>query len=277
MKDRVVIVTGPTSGVGLEIAAQLAAAGATLILGCRDVQKGAATAEAIGRRTGAKRLSVLHVDTSSQSSIRDFAGRVKSTCARLDVLINNAGVYLPERQRSADGLELTLATNVLGYHLLTRELLDLLKASAPARIINVASTFAFGLDLDDLQFERRTYFGARAYAQSKACNRVLTWALSRRLAQSRVTANAMSPGLIVTGLYRDTSPLYRLMLRGIGTVYRRNAARGADTAAWLASSPEVATVNGRFFLDRQEIRCRFRDRAVEERLWAICAGLVGAG
>jgi NAD(P)-dependent dehydrogenase (short-subunit alcohol dehydrogenase family) len=277
MKDKLVVVTGPTSGVGTEIAMQLAAAGAAIVLACRDVRKGEATAEAIRRRTGAKKLSVMHVDASSQGSIRDFAGRVKRTCTRLDVLVNNAGVYLPRRQQSVDGIELTFATNVLGYHLLTRELLDLLKASAPARIINVASTFAFGVDLDDLQFERRRYIGARAYAQSKACNRLLTWTLGRRLAKSRVTANAMSPGLIITGLYRDTAHLYRLMLRGVGAVYRRTPAQGADTAAWLASSPDAADVSGRFFEERRETRCRFRDPAVEERLWATCERLVGAG
>jgi len=106
------------------------------------------------------------------------------------------------RRQSADGIELTLATNVLGYHLLTHELLEILKASAPARIVNVASTYAGNLDIDDLQFTRRPYNPVKAYQQSKACNRLLTWALARRLAGSGVTANAMAPGLVQTGLYR---------------------------------------------------------------------------
>ena len=166
---------------------------------------------------------------------------------------------------------------MLGYYLLTRELLDLLRASAPARIVNVASAFASDLDLADLQFERRAYEGRKAYAQSKACDRMLTWALARRLEGSGVTANAMAPGLVVqTGLYRDASPAVQLILRVVGVFKGRSVAQGADTATWLASSSEVEGVSGVFFERRHERPCQFRGMEAEEELWSICEGLTGS-
>ncbi len=275
MREKVALVTGPTSGIGKEIAAQLAAAGATVLLACRDLARGEAARADLAHRTGSKRLSVLRVDLSSQRSIRDLARELRAAHPRLDVLVNNAGVHLRRREVTEDGIERVLATNVLGYHLLTRELQGLLKASAPARIVNVASTFAGDLDLTDLQFERRRYDSTRAYRQSKACNRLLTWALARRLEGSGVTANAMAPGLVMTGLYRDTSAPVRLLLRVVGLLHGRSLAQGADTAVWLASSDEVSGQSGRFFELRKEARCQFRDEAVEERLWSACERLTG--
>jgi NAD(P)-dependent dehydrogenase (short-subunit alcohol dehydrogenase family) len=276
MTGKRVIITGATSGIGMEIAAQLAALGAGLVLACRDLERGERTSDQIARCTGTKSCVVMCIDTSSQQSIHEFAQQYCERYSRLDVLINNAGINQPQRQTSVDSVELTFATNVLGYYVLTRELLDLLRASAPARIVNVASTYASNLDLADLQFERRVYEGRKAYAQSKACDRMLTWAIARRLEGSGVTANAMAPGLVQTGLYRDTSPSLRLLLRLIGFFYGRSVAQGADTAVWLASSSEVQGVNGRFFEQRQEVPCEFRNVEAEEKLWSICEGLTGS-
>lgn len=276
MTGKRVIITGPTSGIGKEIGAQLAALGAELVLACRDLGRGERTAAEIARRTGAKNCVVMRIDTSSRQSIHEFARQYCERYSRLDVLINNAGIYRSQRQTSVDGVELTFATNVLGYYVLTRELLELLRPSAPARIVNVASTFASDLDLGDLQFEGRAYEGRKAYAQSKACDRMLTWALARRLEGTGVTANAMAPGLVQTGLYRDTSPALRLILRLMGFLHGRSVARGADTAVWLASSSEVEGVNGRFFEQRQEVPCEFRNVAAEEKLWSLCEGLAGS-
>jgi NAD(P)-dependent dehydrogenase (short-subunit alcohol dehydrogenase family) len=276
MAGKRVIITGPTSGFGKEIALQLAMMGAEIVLACRDIQRGRETAEEIARRTGSKNCVVMCIDTSNQKSIHEFAQQFRKAYSRLDVLINNAGINCTQRQMSADGIELTFATNVLGYFLLTRDLLDLLRASAPARIVNVASTFASDLDLTDLQFDHRVYVGQKAYAQSKACDRMLTWAFARRLEGSGVTANAMAPGLVVkTGLYRDTSFRIRLILRLLSIFFGRTVAQGSDTAIWLASSPEVEGVNGKFFDQRQEVSCKFRDGDVEEKLWSICEGLTG--
>jgi NAD(P)-dependent dehydrogenase (short-subunit alcohol dehydrogenase family) len=277
MKGRRVLITGPTSGVGKETAVQLAALGAEVILACRDLKLGRQTAAEIVRRTGPPKPAVMQVDTSSQASIRKFGREFRRKYRRLDVLINNAAGNrgtLP-RVESLDGIELTFATNVLGYYLLTQELLPLLKRSAPARIINVASAYASDLDLDDLQFVRRRFESFRAYAQSKACDRMLTWALARRLKGSRVTANAMTPGLITeTGLYRNAEPA--LVKRLTGYSGGRTSAQGADTAVWLASSPEVEGLSGRFFEEREELPCEFRNKRAEEKLWRLCGELVGS-
>jgi NAD(P)-dependent dehydrogenase (short-subunit alcohol dehydrogenase family) len=275
MKGKTAVITGPTSGIGKEIAVGLAAQGAELLLGCRDLEGGRRAADEIARRTGRDKCVVLSLDASSRQSIRDFAREVLQRRRRVDVLVNNAAVSLgpQERAKSADGVELTFATNVLGYFLLTRDLLGRLKGSSPARIVNVASSFASDLDLDDVQFERRPFEGMKAYAQSKACDRLLTWAFARRLEGTGVTANAMAPGLVPeTGLYRHTPPgiVARLRQRS-----GRTATEGADTAVWLASSAEVQGVSGKFFENRRQIPCSFRDETAEEKLWSICERLAG--
>jgi NAD(P)-dependent dehydrogenase (short-subunit alcohol dehydrogenase family) len=258
-------------GIGREIALELAALGADLVLGCRDVARGARVADDIRAATGARKLEVVAIDTSSQRSIRDCAARLRTSLPRLDVLVNNAGISGSERLVSVDGIELTFATNVLGYFLLTQELLPLLRASAPARIVNVASTFAGDVALDDLQFERRPYDGLRAYAQSKACNRLLTWALARRLAGSGVTATTYAPGFVAgTELSRGLSPELRA---AYAQRPGRTVQQGADTAVWLASSADVEGVSGRFYMDRRELPCELRDERTEEALWAICERL----
>jgi NAD(P)-dependent dehydrogenase (short-subunit alcohol dehydrogenase family) len=275
MKGKRVVITGPTSGVGKEIAMGLAALGAELILACRDIKKGNKAASEITRQTGSKKLTVMKLDTSSQKSIREIAREFRRRYRRLDVLINNAAGNrgtLP-KINSVDGIELTFATNVLGYFLLTYELLDVLKKSTPARVVNVASEYASDLDLDDLQFETRKFESFRAYAQSKACDRMLTWAFARWLDGSGVTANAMTPGLITeTGLYRNAEP--ELITRLTQYSGGRTSAQGADTAIWLASAPELEGVTSKFFVDRKEKKCEFRNIKNEERLWNICEELV---
>lgn len=267
-----VIVTGPTSGVGKEIATRLAASGAEVILGCRDLERGARAAKGIRVHATAAEPAVIQLDTSNQASIRTFAREYQRRYDRLDALINNAGTVRPERETSVDGVELTFATNVVGYYLMTQELLGTLQASAPARVVNVASSYASDLDLDDLQFDRRPYDGLAAYAQSKACDRMLTWAFARRLARSRVTVNAMAPGLMTkTDLYRDLSAHIRHQLAQQPS---RSIAVGADTAVWLASASELDGVTGRFYELRAEQPCEFQDASAEAKLWAVCEALV---
>jgi NAD(P)-dependent dehydrogenase (short-subunit alcohol dehydrogenase family) len=272
IENKRVVITGATSGIGKEVAIGLASLGAHLVLAGRDRSRGDEVAAAINAKTGAERAAVMEVDTSDQRSIRAFAGAYRDTYGPLDVLVNNAGVLLPTRKTSVDGIELTLATNVLGYYLVTTELLDGLRAGAPSRVVNVASTFAGDLDLDDLQFERRPYDGMAAYAQSKACDRMLTWAFARRVQGTAVTVNAMAPGLVLgTSLYRHLTPAAK---RGLEQYGSRSLAEGAETAVWLASSPELNGVTGRFFEQGTEIPCQFRDEEVEERLWQTCEQLV---
>jgi NAD(P)-dependent dehydrogenase (short-subunit alcohol dehydrogenase family) len=273
MQGKTAVITGPTSGIGKEIAIGLAGLGASLVLGCRDTAKGKAVAAEIERGMQGGSIEIVAVDVASRTSIAQFAKKILETHDRVDVLVNNAGVSRGAQPyaKSSDGIEMTLGTNVIGYYLIMLQLLSRLKESAPARIVNVASTFASDLDLDDLQFQRRTWDSMRAYAQSKACDRLLTWAMARRLEGSRVTANAMAPGLIVdTGLYRNTPPQVMEQLRKRGG---RTPAEGADTAVWLASSPDLEGISGKFFENRKEIPCSFRNRETEERLWSICKDL----
>ena len=181
MQGKRVIITGPTSGVGKETALGLAHLGAEVILACRDVKMGNQVKKEITRKTNSSRLEVMHIDTSSQESIREFALTFRHKYRQLDALINNAAInrgVLPKMD-SADGIELTFATNVLGYFLLTQELLETLKRSTPSRIVNVASAFARDLDLDNLEFKHRKFESFKAYSQSKACDRLLTWTMAR--------------------------------------------------------------------------------------------------
>jgi NAD(P)-dependent dehydrogenase (short-subunit alcohol dehydrogenase family) len=249
------LVTGANAGIGFEIAKGLARTGASVVLACRDRSKGEAALSTIAGQT-----ELLIVDLASQRSIRAAAREFAESHSTLDVLVNNAGVGLKSRQESPDGIELTFATNVLGYHLLTALLLDPLRRAEAARIVNVASTYAFGLDLEDVEFRRRPYEPVTAYTQTKQANRMLTWALARRLEGTSVTANAMAPGAV------DTALLHTLAPGSSG----RTPAQGADTAIWLATSPEVAGVSGRFWFDRKERRCEFRGVDQEETLWALC-------
>jgi NAD(P)-dependent dehydrogenase (short-subunit alcohol dehydrogenase family) len=274
IENKRVVITGATSGIGREVAVRLASLGAHVVLASRDRVRGEQVAAEINAEAGVERAVFATVDTSDQSSIRAFVGDYRDTYGSLDVLVNNAGVLLPGRATSIDDIELTFATNVLGYHLVTTGLLDALKAGAPARVVNVASTFAGDVDLDDLQFERRRYDGMTAYAQSKACVRMLTWALARRLRGESVTVNAMAPGLVLgTGLYRNLPAEAKRDLEQLGG---RSVSEGAETAVWLASSPELNGVTGRFFEQGTEIPCRFRDAGAEESLWQTCERLPGS-
>jgi NAD(P)-dependent dehydrogenase (short-subunit alcohol dehydrogenase family) len=267
-----IIITGPTSGIGKEIAIQLGSRGAQVILACRDVKRGEEVAEQIRQCAAAAEPAVIAVDTSSQASIRAFAREFKRRYDRLDVLVNNAGTLRQRRQSSVDGIELTFATNVIGYYLMTSELLDMLQARSPSRVVNVASTFASDLELDDLQFERRPYDGMKAYAQSKACDRMLTWALARRLAGTGVSVNAVAPGLVTeTHLYRDLPADIRRQLQQQPS---RTIADGADTAIWLAGRSDVDGASGSFYELRTEQPCQFRDSGAEDRLLKICEAMV---
>jgi NAD(P)-dependent dehydrogenase (short-subunit alcohol dehydrogenase family) len=272
MRDTRVLVTGPTAGIGKAIAVALGAMGARLVLACRDLDRGRQAAADIASTTGATDVDVMLLDTSDQRSIRAFTEEYAGRHRRLDVLVNNAGLAQGERRLSPDGIELTFATNVLGYHLLTRGLLDVLTRSGPSRIVNVASRFAGHLDLDDLQFTQRPFDGLQAYAQSKACNRMLSWALARRLEGTGVTVNAYAPGFVAgTGLSRDLPPAIRAAYRERPG---RSVEEGADTAVWLASSPDVAGVTNSYFMDRQPLPCEFRNELAEETLWRTCEGLI---
>jgi NAD(P)-dependent dehydrogenase (short-subunit alcohol dehydrogenase family) len=266
-----VLITGPTSGIGRQIAIELGRLGAHLMLACRDEARGHDLARAIAGHPKAGAVDVLHVDVSSRQSVEAFAAACVAHHPPIDVLVNNAGTVQGERRESVDGIELTFATNVLGYHRVTCGLLDHFTTAGAPRIVVVASAFAGDLDFTDLEFTRRPYDGLLAYRQSKACNRLWSWALARRLQPRGITVNAMTPGWVPdTELSRNLLPEVRRARSRPG----RTVAQGADTAVWLAASPAVAGVTGRFFADRRDTPCEFSDHDTEERLWRICEDFV---
>jgi NAD(P)-dependent dehydrogenase (short-subunit alcohol dehydrogenase family) len=217
------------------------------------------------------------VDVASRKSIRAFARELAGRHPRLDVLVNNAGIWSERRRLSPDSIELTWATNVLGYFLVTELLRPLLEGAGRARVVNVASQLAGELDLTDVQFERRPWSGRSAYAQSKQADRMLTWALARRLSGTGVTANAMHPGFVATEIFGKGGGLVSLAASLYSKVGARRPEEGADTVVWLAASPDAEGRRGLFWKDRQERRCRFRGEPGEDALWSLCGEMTSGG
>src|SRR5215831_12242304 len=209
MTGKTCLVTGANSGIGKETALGLARMGARVVLVCRNQQKGEQALADIKRQTGSSRLDLLIADMSSFESVRALAAQVRQRYPRLDVLINNAGAAVRYRILSADGIEMTLAGNYLGPALLTMRLLELLKASAPSRIVNVSSEAhrSAPLDLNDLQYERRKYNSIAAYGQSKLVMNAFTFELARRFEGTGVTANCLHPGVVATNIVPADAPL----------------------------------------------------------------------
>ena len=269
LSGRTCLVTGASAGIGLATAHGLARLGARVVMAVRNPEKGEMARRAVMGATG-REVEMAVVDLASRKSIRAFARDFTGRHPKLDVLVNNAGIWSERRHVSPDGVELVWATNVLGYFEVAELLRPVLEAAGKARVVNVASQLAGGLDLADVQFERRAWSGRSAYAQSKQADRMLTWALARRLSGTGVTANAMHPGFVATEIFGKGGGLISLGASLYSKIRGRRPEEGADTVVWLAASPEVENRSGLFWIDRQERRCRFRDEAAEEALWALC-------
>lgn len=270
LKGRICLVTGASTGIGKEIARGLARLGGTVILAVRSAERGEAAKKEIVESTQNPDVHVMLVDLSSQRSIREFAAELDRRYDKLHVLVNNAGVWTTTKKQSPDGIELMWATNVLGYHLLTKLLLPKLKQSAPARIVNVASSAASGLNLDDVQYEKRKYNDFTAYSQTKQANRMLSWALAEELAGSGVTVNAGNPGLIKSELARETSGVFGAIFGVMQAIMAKTPEQGADTFVWMAAARELEGVTNKFFTARKEQPCKFRDPAAIRALVALC-------
>lgn len=266
------LVTGATAGIGRAIAEGLAQRGFRVVLACRSRGRGLEAADAIERDTGSP-CELLLVDLSDRASIRHAAEQLLARRVRLDVLVNDAAVWSVRREVTSEGIERTWAVNVLGYHLLTRLLEPALARPSrgpSARVVMVASGLAHSLDLEDPCFERRPYAGLAAYAQSKQCSRMLTRAFARRVGSAGITVNAMHPGFTRTGAFAAGGGVQGAVA-GLGAwLFGKSPARAADTALWLATSPEVEGVTGGYFQDRQELPCAFVDEAAEDALYALC-------
>jgi len=274
VSGKICIVTGANSGIGKETALGLAQMGARAIMVSRNAEKGKAALEEIRRESGSSQVDLLIADMSSQASVRALAEQIQRKYTRLDVLINNAGGAARARTLSADGIEMTLATNHLGAALLTLLLLDLLKANAPSRIVNVSSSEAQHpalLDTNDLQFERWKYGGVAAYRQSKLLMNAFTFELARRLAGTGVTANCLHPGAVATNIWNPDllPPLIGKLIVAVVKPFMLNSKQGAAVSLYLATSPEVAQVSGEYFVKSKPAKSNplSRDPKLMAEVW----------
>ncbi|WP_437542195.1 SDR family oxidoreductase [Sorangium sp. So ce367] len=273
MNGKVCIVTGGNTGIGKETARGLAQAGAKVVLACRDTGRGEAARDDIARSTGRKDVEVIALDLGSKASIRAFGERFRAAHERLDVLVNNAGVWRSARGTTEDGIEATFGVNHVGTWLLTQDLLPLLKKSAPSRVVVLSSKLHYRgrMDWEDLQFERRKYGTTAAYSQSKLANVLFTKALARRLEGTGVTVNAVHPGVVRTDLMRD----YPKLLTKLFNLFLLTAEQGAECSLHVATAPELAGVTGEYF-EKSRIKpaaAEALDEAAQERLWALTEAL----
>lgn len=277
MHSKICLVTGATSGLGLVTAQALAQQDATVIVVGRNPERGVATIHRLRQATGNPHVELLLADLSVQAQVRQLAIALQRRFPRLDVLVNNAGAIFMRRSVSADGIEMTLALNHLGYFLLTNLLLNTLKDSAPARIVNVSSEAhqRAQTDFADLQGQRRCS-GWRAYCQSKLANLLFTYELARRLEGTGVTVNAMHPGFVATGFGRNNRGVYGILLR-VAQLTALSPEQGAETIIYLATSPEVEGVTGKYFVHKRPVTSSSAsyDQAAARRLWQRSAELTG--
>jgi NAD(P)-dependent dehydrogenase (short-subunit alcohol dehydrogenase family) len=275
MTGKTCIVTGASLGIGKETAAALAGMGARVVMVCRDPARGEAALADIVGQSGNDTVELMIADLASLADIRNLAAAYRQKHQQLHVLVNNAGAYNANRTTTKDGFETTFGVNHLAYFLLTDLLLDLLKASAPARIINVSSTAHVGghINFDDLQGEKK-YVGRKAYGQSKLANVLFTYELARRLDGTGVTANALHPGVVRTGFGKNNPGWWGALFgvfQVIGRPFYISPAQGAATTIYLASSPEVEGVTGKYFARSKAVdsNAESNDTAVAQRLWQI--------
>ena len=275
LSGRVCLVTGGTRGIGRATLDGLAALEARLVLLCRRPEDGERVAKELAQAHRAPRADVVAVDLSSQASIREAAEDVRARYPALHVLINNAGVIPRQRETTVDGLEMQFAVNHLAYFLLTNLLLDRLAAGAPARVVNVSSGAHQGgtLDFADLQSVRR-YDPVRVYGRTKLANVLFTYELARRVRSTGVTVNCLHPGVIATQLLADYMNV-PLVGGAIARTFGAEPTEGADTMVYLAASPEVEGVTGRYFVGRRETRSSptSYDETLQRRLWDESARL----
>jgi NAD(P)-dependent dehydrogenase (short-subunit alcohol dehydrogenase family) len=302
MGGKTCLVTGATAGIGEVTARELARRGARVVIVGRSQQRCEATTEAIRRATGNSSVEFLVADLSSQAEIRRLAREFLERHRRLDVLVNNAGALFAQRRESVDGIEMTLALNHLAYFLLTTVLLDTLKASTPARVVNVSSRAhedVKGLDFDDLQARAHAHrfwgYGESKfasllftlfapmrhpaflqYARSKLANLLFTYELARRLEGTGVTVNALHPGFVATRFMAGNGALGWFMRRWAG-LFGLSEEEGAQTSVYLAISPEVEGVTGKYFAKQKPVASSLasRDEAAARRLWQLSEELTG--
>ena len=271
MGEKTILITGATSGIGLVAAQELSRMGTRMILVSRNAEKCAQVVAQIKKDSANEQIEFIAADLSTKQGIEHVANEFINRYSRLDVLLNNAGAIFLSRQVSADGIEMTFALNHLNYFYLTTLLLDVLKKSQPARVINVSSAAHFGakLNLDDIQFERG-YTPMKAYSQSKLANILFTYELARKLDGTKVTSNALHPGFVNTGFAKNNGRLAQFAMMLLSP-FQKKVDKGAQTSIYLASSPDVENISGKYFVDckSSESDPISYDKSLANRLWQL--------
>ena len=271
------MVTGANSGIGKATAMGLAEMGATVILVCRSKEKGEAALSEMREKSGNNSLDLMLADMSSMQSVRQLASEFRRKYDRLHVLVNNAGLFMFTRTTTGDRLETTFEVDYLSHFLLTGLLIDLLKATAPSRLVEVSSIAHYNghIDFDDLQGEKG-YGGWRAYSQAKLAQVLFTYELARRLKGTGVTANCLHPGAVATNIW--SRPLGRAgFIMKLLRLFMMGPEGGAKTPIYLASSPDVEGVSGKYFTNKKEKESskESNDEQVARRLWLVSEELTG--
>jgi NAD(P)-dependent dehydrogenase (short-subunit alcohol dehydrogenase family) len=275
---KTILITGATNGIGKAAALAIAREGGRIVIAGRNPAKTEAVAAELRQASGNPAIDFLVADLSSLAEVRRLAAEFTARYDRLDVLVNNAGAFFMRREENDDGLEMTFALNHLSYFLLTTELLDTLKTSAPARVVNVSSAAESSakVDWDDLQL-RKKYRSFQAYALSKRFNLYFTYELARRLEGTGVTVNAVHPGSVATGIWANPFGRFNGVAKPLTKLMMRSPEQGAETVIYLATAPDVAENTGKYFVDRQ---VRYSSRASQDpeaarRAWQVSAALCG--
>jgi retinol dehydrogenase 12 len=282
MNNKIVLVTGANSGIGLVTVTELAKLGATVILAARDQSKGQAALEQAKRDSGSSKIHLMLADLSLQSDVRKLALEVQQAFPRLDALVNNAAIVPAVRQVTSEGIEVQLAVNHLAPFLLTNLLLEHLQKSEQGRVVTVSSVAHTNGKINFADFQHELEYdrsgaptkGWQAYCNTKLMNILFSSELARRLEGSRVTSNALHPGVIGTNLWR-TMPV---PMRWIANLMMVKPARGAKTSVYLSHSSEVANVSGKYFFDncnQVEPSALAKDTALQKELWQVSEKLVG--
>ncbi len=283
LQGKIALITGANSGLGKATAIKLAQHGAVVVMVARSRERGAAAQQEIAAAANGGSVELLLADLASQQSIRALAAAFRAKYDRLHLLINNAGTTFMQRTLTPDGVEASLAVNHLASFLLTNLLLDVLKASAPARIVNVGTRVNTRMDFDDLQFEQRPYNGLSAYAQTKLGNLMLTFELARRLVGTGVSVNCVHPGVFRSNLGGNNpgqrDPLWLKLVTTMGKPFLASAESAAERVLYLATAPEVEGISGRYYGNKVELPAPAQtlDPAACARLWAISEQLTGLG
>lgn len=273
------VVTGANAGIGKETAVGLARSGAHVVMVCRSSERGERALAEVKAASGSDAVELMLCDMSAFASMRELSEQLHAQHRAVHVLVNNAGAMFARREQTVDGIEQTFQVNHLGYFVVTHLLLDLLQASAPARIVTVASHAhrRAKFEFDNLQGERK-YSDLSAYSRSKLYNIAFTYELARRLAGTGVTANCLHPGVVASNFGLSASPAFRLLVK-VGRPFLMSSERGARTSIYVAASSEVEGVSGKYFDKCKQVRSSrvSYDVEAQRRLWKVSAELTGLG